>query len=179
LQNLRIARRYGKAFVLAAAEAGAISVVRAQVDELLALLSGSPEFAAFLAEPMIPPATKRAALAEVFGERLHPLVQGLLNLLVERRRERELQTVLEEATRLANEREGIEAAHVRSFLPLLAEQRDALASALNRMSGKRIRLHTETDASLAGGFVVEMSDRTYDGSLRAQLERARRAIAGR
>jgi F-type H+-transporting ATPase subunit delta len=49
---------------------------------------------------------------------------------------------------------------------------------LAEITGKRIRLSYETDATLLGGIVTRIGSTIYDGSVRNQLRRLGEELAG-
>lgn len=176
MQNLRLARRYAKALVLAAAEADILPLVRQACEELHRLLQESPEFQQFVTNTLIPSPVKRERFTQIFGEHFHPLWMSFWNLLVDHRRERHLEAVLEEILQLLDKREGKEQALVRSAIALSEEQTESLSAALSRMRGTRVQLQTQVDPTLRGGFVVYLADTVVDASLTTQLERLREAM---
>jgi F-type H+-transporting ATPase subunit delta len=48
-------------------------------------------------------------------------------------------------------------------------QRAALASVLERLTGRRIRMRFTVDERLIGGVVARIGSTVYDGSVRGQL----------
>ena len=73
---------------------------------------------------------------------------------------------------------GHEAAgHVTALGPgatgLALGDRVLVTEALEKMSGKKVRLSEQVDATLLGGLVVRLGDTVHDGSLSNQLARLR------
>jgi F-type H+-transporting ATPase subunit delta len=60
---------------------------------------------------------------------------------------------------------------VTAATTLDAKQQETLSAALARRLQKKVRLHTEVDATLIGGAVIRSGDLVIDGSLRTRLER--------
>jgi len=176
VHNLRIARRYAKALVLAAVEADTVAEVREAAASLLGAFEGAEELRAYVADSLIPPATKRAVFDQLFADQYHPLFVSFLLLMVDRRRERDLQPTVEEALRQLDERSGVEKAVVRSAVPLTEAQSQALAAALSRMRGTTVELVTHVDPSLQAGFVAQLADTVVDASLTGQLARVRERL---
>ena len=50
------------------------------------------------------------------------------------------------------------------------------ASALEKLSGRKVNLTIEIDPSLLGGAVAQVGSMVYDGSLKTQLARLRRTM---
>ena len=57
--------------------------------------------------------------------------------------------------------------------PLSADEERELVAALEKMTGKRVRLSVKRVPELLGGLVVRVGDTVYDGSVRHQLESLR------
>lgn len=176
MRNLRVARRYAKALILAAAAAELLAAARETCNELRGLIRESAEFRQFILDHLIAPTAKRETLTQLFGERFHPLLMSFLMLLVDNRRERDLDAILDEALLQLDEREGIERALVRSAVALSDEQVRSLAAALSRMRGANVQIQTEVDPVLKGGFIAYLADTIVDASIATQLERIRQAM---
>ena len=125
---------------------------------------------------MIPPTTKRELFTRTLGGSVPPLVATFLQLLAERRRERYIDSICEEALRTLDERDGIETALVTTAIPLDNDQSTALANALSQATGKTIRIRADVDASILGGFVARVQDTVYDASVTTQLARLRESL---
>jgi len=178
MRQVRVARGYAKAFVRAADDAGVRAEARDEAARLLALLEESEPFKSFVEDAMIPPKRKDEVLTELFAESFSPLTCSFLSLLVEKRRERVLADILEEALRQLDEADGIRTAEVQSAVALDDSQCEALAAVLSQMTGGTVRVRSEVAPDLVGGFVVRLGDTVYDASLAAQLTRLRRTLAG-
>jgi hypothetical protein len=61
-------------------------------------------------------------------------------------------------------------ARVRSAVPLTKEERAVLKERLRKRFGQEFLLHLEVDPSLIGGLVVEVRDKTIDGSVAGKLD---------
>jgi F-type H+-transporting ATPase subunit delta len=68
-----------------------------------------------------------------------------------------------------DERLGFARAEVSSPRELTGEQRAALTSRLEQLTGKRIRMRFAVDDSLIGGVVARIGSTVYDGSVRGEL----------
>ena len=176
MRHLRIVRGYAKALLLAAEDANVLDEIEAGIQELRALLDASEPFRQLIEDTMVPPRTKEALFSEIFDDVLPPLLRSFLSLLLEKRRERELDAILEETLHQIDERRGIETAHLTTAVPLADAQVDRMAEALSRLTEKQIRVHETVDPSILGGFVVRVQDTVYDASLTAQLARLRDAL---
>jgi F-type H+-transporting ATPase subunit delta len=130
-----------------------------------------------LTDPALPAERKRAVLVDLLGERANPHTVNLLAFIVEQGRARDLGAIVDEVVALAAERRQAAVAEVRTAVPLGAEQRKRLASALEKATGKRIELKVVVDPDVVGGVVARVGDQVIDGSVRRRLELARERMS--
>ena len=105
-----------------------------------------------------------------------PLLQNLVALLTSRQHLRLAPAILEEYQRLANAALGIEVARVTTAVPLEPEERTRIAARLSQLVEREVRIQSQVDPSILGGFVARFGDRLIDGSLRTQLQELRRHL---
>jgi len=172
-----LAKRYAKALLEAAAEAGTLERVAADLETLGPHVARK-EVAGFFANPAVPRARKEAALTAV-AERVAatPLSVSLLRLLVARERVGLLPDIARLFRDLVDERTGRVRAEVTAAVPLPAASAEALAARLSAATGREVRLTTRVDPGVLGGLVARVGSIIYDASLRAQLRRMREALS--
>lgn len=172
-----LAKRYAKALLETAAEAGVLDRVAADL-EVLGPHFAAKEMVAFFANPAVPGARKEAALAAV-AERVSasPLFLSLLRLLLSRQRVGLLPDIARLFRDLVDERTGHVRAEVTAAVPLPAPSIEALAARLSAATGRRVQLATRVDPAVLGGLVARVGSTVYDASLRRQLRRMREALS--
>lgn len=143
-------------------ELGAISALFAK-EEMLRLLLESPSF---------PMAKKAAILGDLIGK-LDPSegIKKFLGLLLEKDRLQYLDQIEMDFRGLADELSGILRAKVHSASELSTEQVGAIASELEKQTGKKIEIKVNVNPDLIGGLQVEIEGKLFDGSLKTQLKR--------
>jgi F-type H+-transporting ATPase subunit delta len=176
MKHARVASRYAAALMGAAEESRAVDAVARDLDALRATLASSRELQRLLESPIVSPARKRAILKEIFGARFGPLTMEFLSLLVEKSRESALSAAIERWFAMRDERLGIVTVDVTTAVELSADQTRAITSALERTTGKTIRVRATTDAAIKAGLIVRIGDTVHDGSMRRQLERLRERL---
>ena len=62
-------------------------------------------------------------------------------------------------------------------MPISQDQAQRLIQQLSIYSGKQVRLETETDEQIQGGFIVKLDDTVFDASVATQLQRLKRQLA--
>ena len=172
-----LVRGYAQAILSIAEAEGELD---ATVDQLYAFgkaLEREGRLREALIDPGLPVENKRALVADVLGERTNPNVVNAIGLLLEQHRARELPDVLDALADLASERRQHAVAEVRSAVPLDATQRQRVADALSRASGRTVDVKVVVDPSVIGGLVARIGDEIFDGSIRTRLDDAREHLA--
>jgi F-type H+-transporting ATPase subunit delta len=173
-----VARRYAKAVFALAQEAQALDFTGAELDRL-ATLAADPALAPMLANPLLSPAARRTiaqTLAEQLG--LRPLTRNLLLLLADQQRLDHLAGIAAHYRRRLDDTFGRVRATIVSATALSAAQQAQLTDTLAQASGKQVLVTARVDPALLGGVVVDMDGTVYDGSVRTQLVRLARQVAG-
>jgi F-type H+-transporting ATPase subunit delta len=174
--NRKLARRYAVAVGELAWEQHALERVRADLGQVKALLSASPEFLAFLSEQKIGKERQIAELHRLLGEKVHRITLHFLMLVVWKRRAEYLPQMIEEFELYADEVDRVLAVKVTTAMPLRGDQQQALSRAFTARTGQRVRLVARVDPALLGGLKVQIGDRVWDGSVAGRLRRLQRAL---
>lgn len=172
-----IARRYGRALFELAVEGNSVAEVGAGLAELGSAIAGIDS--ASLA-PGLLTATQREGLGKALVEKIgaKSLLGCFVGVLVDNDRLDQLPAIRESFEKLEDGAAGRVRAVVRSAVPLSDAERAALREKFEAMTGRRVLEKAEIDADLLGGVTVETEGRVYDGSIRTQLARLERLMAG-
>jgi F-type H+-transporting ATPase subunit delta len=174
--NGSVADGYARAFFTVADAEGALSSVE---DELYAFgkaIETNTELREALTDAALPPENKKAVVADVLGERAHPLTVSLLGFAIDAGRAREIPRIVDDLARTAAAQREHALAEVRVAVELSEDQRARLAEALSRATGRRIDLKVVVDPSVVGGAVARVGDEVFDGSVASRLEDAKQAL---
>ncbi|GIV04541.1 MAG: F0F1 ATP synthase subunit delta [Fimbriimonadales bacterium] len=171
--DIRVARRYARALFEVALKQQLLQQTADDLASLRTLMEQSSEWRAFFYSPLIPRDRKVARLREAFSTQVQPHTLRLLELLVEKRREKFLEAVCEEFQRLQEAYQGVVRATIESAAPLSETEQNALVQKLEQSTGKRIIPNYEVNPELIGGVRVQMGDYQIDGTLRGALDRLR------
>jgi F-type H+-transporting ATPase subunit delta len=171
-----LSRRYAKAlFQLAVAE-NKEDAVAAELQSFAAIYA-QPELNGVLNNPGFAAHSRKNIVAQIARSlQLSPLVAHFLALLVDHDRLSFFPGIVERYHRLLDEKKGQAEARVVTASPLDEAELKRLAETLGKISGKKIILTQESDASLIGGAVVHLEGKIYDGSVRAQLEKMKKQV---
>lgn len=165
-----VARRYALALYQEANGKGVADRVDADIDMLRETLDGSKELDALFRSPVISREKKEAVVKRLFVGKVDSTTLNFMQMLVQKKREEILHSVVSAYSTLRDERLGIVEAFVRTAKPLGDSEKDELKSSLEARSGKSVRMNVEVDLALLGGLVVRLGDQVYDRSVRHQLK---------
>jgi len=174
-----VATRYANALAdVVTAGGGALAGVPAELRTFEAAYTSSAELQNALLTPAVPAARKKAAVARIADAlKLSKVSRNFLFVLIDKRRISSLSAILHSVETILDERMGFARADVSSARQMSEPQRHALTAELERLTGKRIRMHFTVDAALIGGVVARIGSTVYDGSVRGQLQTLERRLA--
>lgn len=165
----QLAIKYAQAMYEVAVESNLLKEAEEQLTLVGSTLSEHEDLANLIYHPRVLPKAKKEVITRVFGQDLAESVQNFLLLLVDKRRETILPSIIKEFKNLVNVASNIIEAEVTTALPLTDEQHTALAQKLSQVTGKNVILKTKIDTSILGGVVVKIGDKLIDGSVVRQL----------
>jgi len=174
MKDRKVAARYARALLAALPT----DQEAEKVDEFLTALGDamedSADFRALMLDPAVPSGVRLevlVALSNQHGASEH--LTNFLSTLVKNKRTSSLPSI---AVVFHEEREaaaGIVPAEITTAVPLSEEMANRARTALERATGKKVRLTSTTDPALLGGAVTRLGSTVLDGSLRSQLQQLR------
>lgn len=178
MQNLSIARRYARAMIDVATESASTDRVAEQLDGLASVLRENADLRDVLSNPAYSRAQRGAVVAglvKVSGK-LDPLVQNMLELLLDRHRVGFLPDIARIFRDMADLKAGRVRGKVTSAAPLTPDALKHIETALEQIVQRDVVLETRVDPALLGGVSAQVGSMVYDGSLRTQLESLRQQL---
>ena len=143
------------------------------------VLESNHELKQVLSDASIDRTQRIKVLDELLADKVSPHTLGLLSFVVEQGRGRHLPEILEEVTRFAAEARNAVVAEVRAAVPLDDDQKQQLAVALSKATGKKVEVKAIVDPSVIGGVVATVGDTVIDGSIKKRLAQLRSQVGGR
>ena len=148
-----------------------------QLQRFSSLLTTQPDSRRIFENPTISSDRRQALLNQISSTlSFEPAIRNFLNLLIDRNRIDIVDEITQVYQRLLDDRLGIVRARVTSAFPMDAAQQSDIATKLQRVTGKKVRVESATDPSLIGGVVAEVGSTIYDGSIRQQLQSFRKNL---
>lgn len=153
------------------------AVVEHELMGVKRLLQDNAQLRTVLLSPVVSLVEKTAVIeALAKSAALSPGAMRFLQLLAKKGRLGALSEILFAHEELRAQGAGSLRGHVRSADALTSDELKELEGIMHKKLGRPVSLVVETDPSLIAGLSVTVSGKTYDGSVRAQLERAQAAL---
>ena len=148
------------------------------LHRLAGLLAESEDLRRVWQNPAVPAEQKRKLLDAIsHREGIEHHARNLMAVLIDHRRTSYLGRIVEQLKKELDARMGFAEAHVTSARDLNEDERRALETQIEKVTGKKVRANFTLDASLLGGAVVRVGSTIYDGSVKGQLEKIKEAIS--
>jgi len=175
-KQIAIARVYSRSMLNLAEKQGEAEGLLAELGELAAYLERNPEFATFLASPMIDTDERAASLKKLFRDKASHLLVDSLQVLNRKGRLALLGAVAETYRDEFQKRRGRIDVHVRTAVPLTAGLRDELRAVAAEFTGKEPVLIEEIDDAMIGGMVLRIGDQKLDATVAYRIRKLRSAF---
>lgn len=172
-----LTRRYAKALVELGVEQKAVDAYGDELAKVKEVLSQEELLRQLLDSPTLNPEKKAALLADLC--KVLELSEGMakfLGLLLSKGRLCFLGQIEEKYRRQADDLSGILSAKITSAVALDDVQQQAIATSLEKQTGKQIALTVEVNTDLIGGLQAEIGGRLFDGSVKTQLKRIEESL---
>jgi F-type H+-transporting ATPase subunit delta len=170
VKDTTVAARYARALFIVTEKRGETERALADLAALAELLRPGTAAGRLMATPQVLLADKRKALLEVLKGRALDSVALFGDLLLRKKRIRELDTIVAEFEALVEKKQGVKRAQVVSAVPLEPAELQRLHAELERTTGAKIKLTTDVDPGLLGGALVRIGDRVIDRTVKSLLE---------
>jgi F-type H+-transporting ATPase subunit delta len=171
-----VVRGYAQALFSVAEAEGVLERVEDELYAFARAVEQHGDLREALTDAALPAENKKAVLAELLGERAHPVTLNALSFVVESGRARDLGKIADELASVTAERRQRALAEVRSAVELTAQQQERLQRALSEATGRSVEVKVVVDPSVVGGLVARVGDEVFDGSIASRLDDARQHL---
>lgn len=176
MANETLARRYAQAVFSLANENGAAERVGKDLQSLVRAIYGDPATREFFASPIVDRVEKEKVLANVFNGTVNEVALHSLLLLVRKRREPLLESLLAEYLKLEMQSRGAEPLVIMTARDLPESELRSMVQRLEQVYKKKFEVTVRHDPSLIGGVRIAMGDRLIDGTVAGRLEELSRTL---
>lgn len=167
-----LAVRYARALLLVAQEEGVEEAIYLRMKTLSEHFSAFPDLAQAIENPLTDRDSKRALLLSAAGGTdadSADLLERFINLILMHRREQYLHSIALQYGLLYRQNAGIHLATLTTALPMDPETDKQLKAQYESLLGARFEWRERVDASLLGGYILEIDQNRLDVSVSTQL----------
>lgn len=172
----RIGYRYAKSLYEIATEQGLIESVKRDMDAFVSMHDGSRDFQNFLKSPIISAEKKQEALSKIISSAFEstPAI-NMAKMTAKKGREMYLPYIAKAFIDIYEKENGIiHGVLTTSYDKVSKKLITSLTKKVEENTGSKLILQHKVDESLIGGFVLEIDDKIYDGSVKSALRNIRR-----
>jgi F-type H+-transporting ATPase subunit delta len=170
------ARRYAEAVFELASERDTIDAWTRDL-QTIADFASEPDVARVLESGRIPASEKLRLLTVALEPHVSTLAMNLVKLLAQRNKLHLSRQIFDAFRERADDRRGVAHATVTTAVPLADDERQAIATRLSTLTGKRVDVTPVVDDAIIGGLVARIGDQLIDGSTRTKLIALKRRLA--
>jgi F-type H+-transporting ATPase subunit delta len=171
-----LVRGYARALFEAARSEGVLDKVGDELYAFSRAIDQNPALREALTDAALPAERRKAVVGDLLGERAHPLTGALVGFVIDAGRARDLGKIIDELARVSAHEQERELAEVRTAVALTDAQRDRLATALSRATGRTVEVKVVVDETVVGGVIARVGDLVFDGSVASRLEGAKQVL---
>ena len=167
-----VAQPYAEALVNLAKKEKEITQITNDLFNISKLLSDSKSLKQFIDNPIIGKKSKKFVLEELLSKQVHSIVLNFLCLLVDKNRISLFNKILINYIQLTNNLDSTTVVSLKTAKNLTSEQYQQLKNKIQQMTdAKIVKINTEVDTDLIGGFVLQIGSKVIDTSLLGQLKK--------
>jgi F-type H+-transporting ATPase subunit delta len=170
MSQIQIAERYAKSLIDLAQEQKLLSEVFEDMKSVQEICKNA-EFTSMLQSPVIYSDKKLSIFKQLFEGKIQGLSMHFISLLINKGRESLLSSICTAFIEQYKVIKKIKTARILSATELDETELNKIKSRFAHWlkPGEVMDLSQKVDASLIGGFVLEMGDQNYDASIKRQL----------
>ncbi len=167
-----ISKTYGEALFELAVEENKVDVFADEIRVILDILNQNLDFVNLLNHPKISKEEKLQVVDEVFGGKVSKEIQGFLNIIVAKERNKEIMAIMEYFLDEVKALKGIGVCYVTTPMELKEAQKEAVVKKLIETTNfKEMEMNYQIDETLIGGMVIRIGDRVVDSSIQTKLSK--------
>ena len=179
MSEYRVASRYAKSVFDLALETKLVDKVYNDMLLVEQVCNENRPLVTLLKNPIIRYDYKLNVLTKIFQKHINELTLKFFKLICRKNRADILPDTSKVFVALYHEYKGIIRADVTSAVKLSAAIQKDFEGIVSNATGKKVELETKIDASLIGGYILQVGDNMIDNSLKNKIHKLRRELKSR
>ncbi|TDO95083.1 ATP synthase F1 subcomplex delta subunit [Halanaerobium saccharolyticum] len=164
-----VASKYSRALFGLGKDHDNLLELKRNLSEFWQLVQENEDLNMLLFHQRITPEDKKRTLEKIFAEELDQDILHFLFILIEKRREFFLESILKEFNTLVDDAESILHVEVTSAVELNDSMLNKLKEKLDSLLDYNIQIENKVDQEIIAGIVLKIEDYIIDGSLFYEL----------
>jgi F-type H+-transporting ATPase subunit delta len=178
MRDRKLAVRYARALLSVFPDPRTAAPTEEFLVGLSAAMNEISDFRDLMLDPAVSRAQRRDVIANIVREAGLPAeIDNFMALLIDNNRAAAIPSIAEVFREEREAAMGIVPAELTTARPLTEEMVDRARNAMEKKTGRRVRLTCHVEPDLIGGAVTQIGSQIYDGSLRTQLRQLRSTMA--
>ena len=169
-----VASRYAKSLIDLAVETKQLEAVREDMRLIKTVCKENHEFVTLLESPVVKTDKKMAIFKKVFEKRITPTTLVFLNLIAKKRREGYIDDIAYAFDEQYKIHKNITTAVITTAVAMDAATKAKLVAVVKQTATGEVEVIEKIDKSLVGGFILSVSDKQVDTSIRRKLNDLRK-----
>ena len=168
-QDSRIGKRYAQALFTTAQRYDVVQSVEDDLKTIVGLMEKDRSFRHFVLAPYTSREEKVKIIERIFSDRITALTMQVLRVMLEKRREGEIEAVHDSFVELRRTATATIHVKVTSAEEMPGDQRSALLAKIEKSTGKKVEADFEIEPHLIGGVKVAYENFVLDGTIKGAL----------
>ena len=170
MKNVKLASRYAKALFDFSTEEKQLETVFQDLGILKQAVTENHEFSSILRSPIIHANKKSEIFKEVFGNRVSNITLGFFGILVKKKREPNILTIIEAFVKLYKDYHHIKTAHLTTAVEMSETIKRQITDLLTQQTKAQIDLVEHINPNLIGGFSIQIDDDVFDATIKGKID---------
>ena len=176
MKDILLSKRYAKAIFDIAIEKDAVEMVKADLDIIASVFAENAELRQIIANPFVSNERKLSIFKSLFGESVSPMTIDFLAIIIEKKREDQIQYIAEQYADMYLDYKNIAIVKITSAVELDDQTLNRIAKKMADKTTKQIQVVNVIDKKIIGGFIINMDDYQYDASVQNVMHQLRRSF---
>jgi F-type H+-transporting ATPase subunit delta len=148
-----------------------VDSIRQEFEDFVNIYNSDDEFSSFLLDPRIKTDNKKAAIKNIFTDKLSRNMLNFILLLIDKHRVNNISDIYMQFAILLNERNNVLDMQIITAEPLAEQQLGSIKEKFrNKYNASEVNATETIDPSIIGGIKVIIGDKVYDGSIKGRIE---------